>query len=196
MQRVTAAGGAASGGGGAFGGGAFGGGGYGGGYGGGGGVFGGGGAFGSGGMHGGGCGGGYGGGGGAFGGGGMHGGGYGGGYGGGGGGPPQAGGAPPEGASYEEMMAWCNARGDVDMGLSHRQIASLPERAFLGSGRDALKGEEAACSVCMCDYEAGDRLCVLPCMHAFHAECVGRWLESKPTCPVCMRDCRQDLARR
>ena len=58
---------------------------------------------------------------------------------------------------------------------------------------DALKGNDAICLVCQMDYEANDRLVILPCAHTFHAACVSRWLEKKPTCPSCLRDLRQDL---
>ena len=26
---------------------------------------------------------------------------------------------------------------------------------------------------------------ILPCSHAFHAECVDQWLKEKDTCPMC-----------
>ena len=77
---------------------------------------------------------------------------------------------------------------------AHELLASLPERPFLGAGCDALKGDEATCVVCMSEYEEGETLSVLPgCAHTFHSQCVGRWLQEKPHCPVCMRDCRQDV---
>ena len=112
---------------------------------------------------------------------------------GGGGGYVQQPGAPPENASYEELMAWEASRGSVSTGMSKQRLGRLPERAYLGQGVDALKGEEASCSVCMSEYEQGEKITVLPCFHSFHSECVNRWLESKPTCPVCMRDVRQDV---
>ena len=106
-------------------------------------------------------------------------------------GGPAAG--PPENASYEELLAWEEARGGgVALGMSSIQLSSLPRRAFLG-GRDALKGEEAECSICQEAYEEGDELSTLPCCHTFHAGCVSRWLAGKHSCPVCMRDVRQDL---
>jgi len=49
----------------------------------------------------------------------------------------------------------------------------------------------ALCSVCYCDYEAGDVLRTLPCRHCFHLECIDRWLftaadYSRPvSCPLC-----------
>ena len=112
---------------------------------------------------------------------------------GGGGGYVQQPGAPPENATYEELMAWEASRGSVSTGMSKQRLGRLPERAYLGQGVDALKGEEASCSVCMSEYEQGEKITVLPCFHSFHSECVNRWLESKPTCPVCMRDVRQDV---
>ncbi|XP_026546877.1 E3 ubiquitin-protein ligase RNF167-like [Notechis scutatus] len=45
------------------------------------------------------------------------------------------------------------------------------------------------CVICMAEYEAGDRLKVLPCAHIFHATCINTWLLIQPvadkTCPIC-----------
>jgi len=66
-------------------------------------------------------------------------------------------------------------------------------RSFLGKC-DALEGEEAMCTICQMDYEEGNQLAIMPaCAHAFHEECISTWLKDKATCPVCMRDVKQDL---
>jgi hypothetical protein len=44
------------------------------------------------------------------------------------------------------------------------------------------------------DYEAGDELMRLPCMHAFHSKCVAPWLHKAGTCPVCQIDVCQAMA--
>ena len=65
-------------------------------------------------------------------------------------------------------MAWEASRGSVSKGLSPEQLGVLASlgRTYLGE-RDALHGsEEAACSICMADYEEGDEGRVrfhLPC---------------------------------
>ena len=102
--------------------------------------------------------------------------------------------APPENATYEELLAWEEARGTAGppKGMSGQQLSALPRRSFLGP-TDALKGEEAACAICMCDYEKGESLCILSCLHTFHVDCVGTWLKDKPSCPICMRDVKQDM---
>jgi len=124
------------------------------------------------------------------------GGGFGGGMGGMGGGGMAAAGsaAPPENASYEELLEWEQTRGSaVAQGFSGAQLHALPRRAFLGA-KDALQGEDALCAVCQDEYAEGDELSIMPaCAHTFHAACVARWLKDKPSCPVCMRDCRQDV---
>ena len=67
------------------------------------------------------------------------------------------------------------------------------------SGADGESGEDAlqpfvprpldleCCSVCLDEYDRGDRLrCLDPCHHTFHAKCIGRWLsERSATCPLC-----------
>lgn len=100
--------------------------------------------------------------------------------------------APPENASYEELLAWEETRcaGAPPKGMTRGQLATLPRRTFLG----ARDGGDAECAICQIEYEEGDDLCILPaCAHTFHFACVGRWLGEKTSCPVCMRDVRQDL---
>jgi len=45
------------------------------------------------------------------------------------------------------------------------------------------------CPVCFLPYEEGEELRTLPCLHAFHTECIDRWLtsrrESALCCPIC-----------
>ena len=53
--------------------------------------------------------------------------------------------------------------------------------------RDSLKGEDPCCSVCISDYEKGDKLRVLPCKHLFHVDCVDQWLSVNATCPLCRK---------
>jgi hypothetical protein len=54
---------------------------------------------------------------------------------------------------------------------------------------DASQFDMTCCSVCLDDYEAGDKLRILPCNHVFHSKCVGRWLsERSATCPLCKDD--------
>jgi len=31
--------------------------------------------------------------------------------------------------------------------------------------------EEASCSICLCDFEEGDKQAILPCLHKFHFDC-------------------------
>eukprot|EP01025_Chloroclados_australasicus_P042761 TRINITY_DN4548_c0_g1_i1.p2 TRINITY_DN4548_c0_g1~~TRINITY_DN4548_c0_g1_i1.p2 ORF type:complete len:248 (-),score=16.87 TRINITY_DN4548_c0_g1_i1:936-1679(-) len=47
------------------------------------------------------------------------------------------------------------------------------------------------CSICFDDYQSGDAIRRLPCMHTYHIECIDRWLLSStdlsrlPACPFC-----------
>ncbi|KAF6143937.1 hypothetical protein GIB67_001731 [Kingdonia uniflora] len=46
--------------------------------------------------------------------------------------------------------------------------------------------EVALCSVCLGDYQAEDKLQLIPmCGHSFHMDCIGSWLSSHSTCPLC-----------
>eukprot|EP00439_Symbiodinium_sp_Y106_P042117 s1080_g5.t1 len=44
------------------------------------------------------------------------------------------------------------------------------------------------CEICLVEYEDGDELIRLPCLHLFHVHCVTPWLQKSHCCPVCQLD--------
>ena len=47
--------------------------------------------------------------------------------------------------------------------------------------------ELQACAICLCEYENGERVSVLPrCKHMFHKDCIEQWVPVKSVnCPIC-----------
>jgi Ring finger domain len=51
-----------------------------------------------------------------------------------------------------------------------------------------VKGRHG-CAVCLSEFENRDILRMLPgCCHVFHPNCIGEWLASNTTCPICRSD--------
>lgn len=61
-------------------------------------------------------------------------------------------------------------------------------------GRAEQLGSGGTCSICLSDYEKGEELTTLPCLHRFHKDCVSKWLPLNRTCPVCKHDIRKKKA--
>ena len=63
---------------------------------------------------------------------------------------------------------------------------------------DSINENEQAnstCIICMGEIEESDIIRkISKCSHAFHMNCLDRWLESKITCPLCRTDIRQNNA--
>ncbi|EAY08878.1 hypothetical protein TVAG_051130 [Trichomonas vaginalis G3] len=45
--------------------------------------------------------------------------------------------------------------------------------------------EGEVCPICFSPIEIDDEVMVTPCEHAFHAECLQRWMEEELVCPMC-----------
>ena len=73
-------------------------------------------------------------------------------------------------------------------GLSVAEISKVSVERSFDANKDPLA---AMCTICMDGYEDGAIMCVLSCFHAFHKDCVLRWLELHATCPVCKTDLNQ-----
>ncbi|CAM9336986.1 unnamed protein product, partial [Scytosiphon promiscuus] len=57
----------------------------------------------------------------------------------------------------------------------------------LQSATAAGKRLEESCAICMVDFELGDEISILPCLHAFHGECIRKWLLLRNRCPTDMQ---------
>ncbi|TPX35597.1 hypothetical protein SeLEV6574_g08177 [Synchytrium endobioticum] len=49
-------------------------------------------------------------------------------------------------------------------------------------------GVSGACAICLTDYETNEEVTELPCEHAYHTECIRRWLKAHVRCPLCRRN--------
>lgn len=77
-----------------------------------------------------------------------------------------------------------------ERGGNRRQQGSV--KRLLGSvvcfGSQAMSSSSGCsdCAICLEDFKEGEECLVLPiCDHLFHLICIHRWLENKPTCPIC-----------
>jgi hypothetical protein len=57
-----------------------------------------------------------------------------------------------------------------------------------------VSSDTCSCSICLCDYEDGEKIRELKCGHWFHDDCSSRWLKAasdggqgKKTCPLCVK---------
>ncbi|XP_063801575.1 RING finger protein 44-like [Pseudophryne corroboree] len=46
-----------------------------------------------------------------------------------------------------------------------------------------------SCVICLMEYEAGERVSVLPCSHKYHPSCISEWYETNSSCPLCRSEC-------
>ncbi|XAR56506.1 hypothetical protein NMG60_11037024 [Bertholletia excelsa] len=95
--------------------------------------------------------------------------------------------------SYEELLALGERIGNVASGLSEETILThLKTRIYISSSTPVntkeapcVDQESEFCVICQTDYENQEKIGTLDCGHAYHVDCVKKWLLEKNTCPIC-----------
>jgi len=90
-------------------------------------------------------------------------------------------GASVDGMSYEQLLARFGDGSEM-MGASDQQVASLPVAAVDDT---PLPQDSCQCSICLENFQTGDKRKILPCLHSFHESCVDKWLKQNGACPIC-----------
>ncbi|XP_010025162.2 LOW QUALITY PROTEIN: E3 ubiquitin-protein ligase ATL6 [Eucalyptus grandis] len=74
-------------------------------------------------------------------------------------------------------------------GLDPAVVETFPTVAYAAVKGHRIGERSLECAVCLNDFEDDDTLRLIPkCDHAFHPDCIGEWLASHTTCPVCRAD--------
>jgi len=72
--------------------------------------------------------------------------------------------------------------GSIDAGccgtLRERRASTQPSYSTCVAGE--------TCTVCLSDFDTGEWVRRLPCLHHFHPACIDRWLLQNKRCPLCM----------
>lgn len=80
-------------------------------------------------------------------------------------------------------------RAPAHAGLSQLILSQLPVCEWVSSG---TSGNEE-CPLCIGEYEVGETVMRLPCLHGAHEECMSKWLQRSPQCPVCKLDVEESI---
>lgn len=57
------------------------------------------------------------------------------------------------------------------------------------------EGQTTECTICLDEFEIGQKVAHLPCKHWFHEDCVVLWLKAHNTCPICRHPVETPQAR-
>ncbi|KAL5543399.1 hypothetical protein UlMin_007183 [Ulmus minor] len=94
-------------------------------------------------------------------------------------------GIDPDNMTYEELLDLGEAVGTQSRGLSQELISLLPTSKYKFASFFSRKRSAERCVICQMRYKIGDRQMKLPCKHAYHSECISKWLSINKVCPIC-----------
>ena len=72
---------------------------------------------------------------------------------------------------------------NVPIGLTDEQITQTSSVFEYVQSSDTDKSQ--SCTICMEEFQPGDRVRILPCFHQYHVACVDEWLHQHSDCPIC-----------
>lgn len=97
--------------------------------------------------------------------------------------------------TYEELLHLEERLGNVNRGASQETIEqyTLPHKYKKVKRINDEEDEDEdnhmeKCTICLSEFEDGEDVRRLPCMHLFHIVCVDQWLGMNKKCPICRVD--------
>lgn len=95
---------------------------------------------------------------------------------------------PAEMLLVREVLEHLQATGQgapQSLGASSGMIDRLTSEWTMDAKGTTVTGN---CTICLEDFEGGQKMRTLPCFHSFHAACVEEWLGKSRACPNCQFD--------
>ncbi|XP_019087629.1 PREDICTED: E3 ubiquitin ligase BIG BROTHER-like [Camelina sativa] len=98
--------------------------------------------------------------------------------------------------AYEGSNELGELVGHSSNGLPEWKISKLPTHKYgknpkfkwWWQKKKKFVANDTQCSICLVDYEKGDKMITLPCKHIYHKDCISRWLKENRVCCVCKRE--------
>ena len=97
------------------------------------------------------------------------------------------------GEDYDSLLQFNEEAGPAlgalfdQIGATLDEIDRLPSR-ILTPTDDILMitdHHQSRCAICLENYQVGERLRTVPCLHSFHSNCIDQWLTERALCPIC-----------
>ena len=95
--------------------------------------------------------------------------------------------AHPDQMSYEELLQRFGVGTENRRGASQETIDRLPLTKLDQKTIDQLEGNQSMCNICLEEFKENDEMRKLGCSHAFHKECIDRWVSQVSSCPICKK---------
>ncbi|KAK1431672.1 hypothetical protein QVD17_08204 [Tagetes erecta] len=94
----------------------------------------------------------------------------------------------PDSMQYEELLELAESVGIENRGISTTRISQLPTSKYRSRLFSKSKKKEESCVICQMNFNYGERLITLPCLHQYHTKCISDWLKLKKNCPICQKE--------
>ncbi|CAF0803857.1 unnamed protein product [Adineta ricciae] len=69
------------------------------------------------------------------------------------------------------------------VGLTDTELERIPTTIYAKTCAEVSSDEK--CTICLSEYNPGEKVKHLRCKHNFHSECIDPWLKTSTRCPVC-----------
>ncbi|PIA31123.1 hypothetical protein AQUCO_05200012v1 [Aquilegia coerulea] len=89
----------------------------------------------------------------------------------------------PDELSYEDLIALGEIVGTENRGLPANEITHYLHPYEYKRQPNCKDVDQ--CVICQFEYEEEEPVVALGCQHAYHSECISKWLEMNKVCPIC-----------